>query len=85
MKRRRQFSDRPDGRSETPDSGMNQRWASTHNPGIKSWPTIFNLRDKGLTSLYYSLYGGKPDHIWQPAFAIMDGGKIVAMDYARIG
>ena len=41
--------------------------------------TIFGLRDKGLTVLYTTHYMEEADHICNRV-AIMDGGKIVAMD-----
>jgi ABC-2 type transport system ATP-binding protein len=41
--------------------------------------TINNLRDKGLTVLYTTHYMEEADHICNRV-AIMDGGKIVAMD-----
>ena len=41
--------------------------------------TINNLRDKGLTVLYTTHYMEEADHICDRV-AIMDGGKIVAMD-----
>ena len=45
----------------------------------KIFETIFNLRDKGLTVLYTTHYMEEADHICNRV-AIMDGGKIVAMD-----
>jgi ABC-2 type transport system ATP-binding protein len=48
----------------------------------KIFETIFNLRDKGLTVLYTTHYMEEADHICNRV-AIMDGGKIVAMDTPR--
>jgi ABC-2 type transport system ATP-binding protein len=45
----------------------------------KIFETIFNLRDKGLTVLYTTHYMEEADHICNRV-AIMDDGKIVAMD-----
>jgi ABC-2 type transport system ATP-binding protein len=48
----------------------------------KIFETIFSLRDKGLTVLYTTHYMEEADHICNRV-AIMDGGKIVAMDTPR--
>jgi ABC-2 type transport system ATP-binding protein len=44
--------------------------------------TIYSLRDKGMTVLYTTHYMEEADRICDRV-AIMDGGKIVAMDKPR--